>query len=321
MNTRHKFTIAENQPGIRIDIWLARKLTGTSRSRIQQLIRSGFVKINMLPVKESHKVKPDERIEVNIPQPQKVELKAEKIPLNILFDDDSIIVIDKPAGMVVHPAAGHASGTLVNALLYYCPRFGGIGGELRPGIVHRLDKDTSGVIVVAKTQKAMMSLAKQFKQRKIHKEYLAVAWGMLSPPNGMIRTMIGRHLTDRKKMTAIPKKGRLSITRYETMETFKKHSLVRLFPETGRTHQIRVHLAHLQHPVIGDRQYGRRSVHELPAEIGRQMLHAHKISMHHPETGRKIEFSAPLPEDMMRLLNYLRISLTRSPGLSESRDR
>jgi 23S rRNA pseudouridine1911/1915/1917 synthase len=204
------------------------------------------------------------------------------------------------------------------------------------------------VIVVAKTENAMVSLAKQFKQREIHKEYLAVVWDTLSPPSGTIRTMIGRHLTDRKKMTATTQKGRLSITRYETVETYKKSSLVRLFPETGRTHQIRVHLAHLQHPVMGDRQYGRRPARELPffagkphgtgpsarltarlvgarrdrlppveiaflasqgaspVEVGRQMLHAHKISLCHPETGKKMEFAAPLPEDMKLLLDYLR---------------
>jgi len=306
MNNCKALTVDKGQDGVRLDIWLARQLREISRSRIQQLIRAGLVTINMRPVKESHKIKPGERIEINIPSPRAVELKAEKIPLSILFEDEALIVIDKPAGLVVHPAPGHNSGTLVNAILYHCPRLGGIGGELRPGIVHRLDRETSGVMVVAKTEKAMMSLTGQFKQREIHKEYLAVVWGVLAPPSGVIETLIGRHAIDRKKMTAMPKKGRLSITRYETISTFGNFSLVRLCPATGRTHQIRVHLAHLQHPVIGDKQYGRRSVCELPVEIGRQMLHAHKISFRHPETGEKMEFSAPVPEDMTHLLDYLR---------------
>jgi len=306
MNRRNVLTVDNGQKGVRLDVWLARQLKEMSRSRIQQLIRSGLVTINTHPVKESHKIKPDERIEVNIPPPQTVELKAEKIPLHILFEDDALIVVAKPAGMVVHPAPGHNSGTLVNAVLYHCPDLGGIGGELRPGIVHRLDKDTSGVIVVAKTEAALSALADQFKRREIHKEYLAIVRGVLAPPGGKIETMIGRHTTDRKKMTAMPKKGRLSITRYETIEKFEKFSLVRLCPETGRTHQIRVHLAHLHHPVAGDTIYGRRSSCDLPVEIARQMLHAHKISFRHPATGKKMEFSTPVPADMTRLLDYLR---------------
>lgn len=306
MNSHNILIVDNGQEGLRLDVWLAHQLSGMSRSRIQQLIRAGFIKINTQMVKESHKIKPGERVEVSIPPPREIGLKAENIPLNILFDDDSILVIDKPAGMVVHPAAGHDSGTLVNAVLYHCPRLGGIGGELRPGIVHRLDKDTSGVIVTVKTEKAMASLGSQFKQREIHKEYLAVVRGVFFPASGVIKTMIGRHLTDRKKMTAKPKKGRLAITRYETLEKFSQYSLVRLFPETGRTHQIRVHLAHLEHPVVGDRQYGKHAADNLPVDVGRQMLHARKICFFHPETGEKLEFTAPLPTDMERLLNYLR---------------
>ena len=312
MNNPLIINVNIGQESVRLDVWLARQLTGMSRSRIQQLIRAGFVKINMRKVKESHKIKPGERVEISIPPPREIELKAEKIPLNILFDDDSILVIDKPAGMVVHPAAGHDSGTLVNAVLYHCPRLGGIGGELRPGIVHRLDKDTSGVIVVAKTEVAIASLADQFKRRQIHKEYLAVVRGVFFPASGVIKTLIGRHLTDRKKMTAKPKKGRLAITRYKTAEIFSQYSLMRLFPETGRTHQIRVHLAHLEHPVVGDRQYGRRAAGDLPIEINRQMLHASKISFRHPASGARMDFTAPIPDDMQRLLDYLRGALTRS---------
>jgi 23S rRNA pseudouridine1911/1915/1917 synthase len=306
MNEHKIISVNSGQAGVRLDVWLAGQLKEISRSRIQQLIRAGLVTINSRAVKESHKTKKGERIEINIPPPRPVELKAEKIPLDILFEDEALIVLNKPAGMVVHPAPGHNFGTLVNAILHHCPRLGGIGGELRPGIVHRLDKNTSGVILVAKTDTALASLSAQFKQRKIHKEYLAVVRGRPTPPNGVIETMIGRHATDRKKMTAQPRKGRLAITRYETIEAFEECSLVRLFPETGRTHQIRVHLAHLHHPVIGDRQYGWRPEREQTIEVVRQMLHARKISFSHPGTGKKIEARAPLPDDMERLLNYLR---------------
>ncbi len=298
--------VEDGQAGLRLDIWLARRLPEMSRSRIQQLIRAGLITVNVQAAKDSRKIKTGERVEVNVPPARTVALKAEEIPLNILFEDESLLVIDKPSGMVVHPARGHNSGTLVNAVLHHCPRLGGIGGELRPGIVHRLDRDTSGVIIVAKTGAALTSLAGQFKRREIHKEYLAVVCGVLSPPRGAVRTMIGRHATDRKKMTVLSGKGRLSVTRYETIETFGKFSLVRLSPETGRMHQIRVHLAYLRHPVLGDAKYGGSPAVGLPVEIGRQMLHAGKISFLHPVTGETMEFNAPLPEDMTKLLDYLR---------------
>ena len=312
MNALQIITVASGQEGIRLDIWLARQLKEMSRSRIQQLIRAGLVAINSRPTKESHKIKAGEQVEVNIPPPRPSEIKAEEIPLDILFEDEALIVIDKPAGMVVHPAPGHDSGTLVNAVLHHCPELGGIGGELRPGIVHRLDKDTSGVILVAKTDAALSALADQFKRREISKEYLAIVLGALSPSSGQIRTMIGRHSTDRKKMTALPRKGRLAVTGYDTMETLGNFSLVRLKPETGRTHQLRVHLAHVHHPVIGDEKYGRRSSWNLSVEVKRQMLHAHKISFCHPVTGQKMEFIAPMPEDMANFLSVLRNSVVAS---------
>jgi len=371
MNDHQIITVDQGQEGIRLDIWLARQLKEMSRSRIQQLIRAGFVTRNAHSLKESHKIKPGERIEVNIPPARPVELKPEKIPLNILFEDDFLLVIDKPAGLVVHPAPGHDSGTLVNAVLHHCPRLQGIGGELRPGIVHRLDKDTSGVMIVAKNETAMASLAAQFKQRKIHKEYLAIVRGILSPPCGVIETLIGRHALDRKKMTAMPKKGRPAVTAYETVEKLGDFSLVRLKPATGRTHQLRVHLAHVRHPVIGDDKYSRHSSWNLPffasvpacarpsrsplwrakeerrsrlppgeiaflaspfariasedksqgaspAKVKRQMLHAHKISFAHPETGRTMEFTASIPEDMARLLDYLRHRETKAEGIQPS---
>lgn len=306
MEDRKIFIVAHGDEGKRLDVWLTRQLDGISRSRIQQLIREGSVKINSRPVRESHKTRTGEQVEIIIPAPRPVELKPEKIPLNILFEDDFLLVINKPAGMVVHPAPGHDSGTLVNAILYHCPKLGGIGGESRPGIVHRLDEDTSGVILVAKTGAALAALAGQFKQREISKEYLAIVLGSLSPSKGQIRTLIGRHAVDRKKMSAAPKKGRLAVTRYETLEKFEKYSLLKLLPETGRTHQLRVHLAHLQHPVAGDKQYGKHPVREIPVDVDRQMLHAHKICFRHPVTGQQMEFSVPIPSDMARLLEFFR---------------
>jgi 23S rRNA pseudouridine1911/1915/1917 synthase len=337
MNDRYTFFVEKGQEGVRLDIWLARSMDDFSRSRVQQLIRAGLVTVNGRSVKESRKIKAGDQVEVVIPPPKPTALKPENIPLHILFEDDALLVIDKPAGMVVHPAPGHENGTLVNAVLFHCPRLAGIGGEMRPGIVHRLDRDTSGVMVVAKTAEALAALAGQFKRREIHKEYLAMVVGILSPPRGVIKTLIGRHAADRKKMSAVPKKGRPAVTRYETVEKLDKYSLVKLLPETGRTHQLRVHLAHIGHPVVGDTIYGRRkvgreppappaqdksqrfsvlgsrlkrtvekTVNEISVAAGRQMLHARSIAFYYPETGKKMEFTAPVPEDMARLLNFLR---------------
>jgi len=311
LNTLQIVSVNSGQEGVRLDIWLARQLKSMSRSRIQQLIRAGLVTVNSRPAKDSHKTKTGERVEVMVPSPQPVEIAPENIPLDILFEDDSLLVINKPSGMVVHPAPGHVSGTLVNAVLHHCPNLSGIGGEQRPGIVHRLDRDTSGVILVAKTGEALQSLADQFKRREIDKTYLAVVHGVPEPGKGRIETLIGRHASDRKKMTAAPRgRGRIAISRYETLEKFGKYSLVQIKPETGRTHQIRVHLAHLKHPVAGDRQYGKRPVNEIEGKacqaLNRQLLHAHEICFNHPVTGEKMHVTAPLPEDMARLLKHLR---------------
>ena len=303
MSNRQIFIVEPGDEGQRLDVWLTSRMKNISRSHIQRLIRGGFVKVNSQRVKESHKTQIEDQVEIVIPPPQPVEILAEDIPLNILFEDDSLLVINKPAGLVVHPAPGHASGTLVNAILHHCPSLAGINGEQRPGIVHRLDRDTSGVMLVAKTGEALKSLADQFKHREIGKEYMAIVHGALEPAKGRIETLIGRHASDRKKMTASPKRGgRIAVTRYETLKKFEKYSLVLLRPETGRTHQLRVHLAHLQHPVVGDRQYGRHSRDESMEEVKRQLLHARKIRFQHPMSGAQMEFIAPLPEDMERFL-------------------
>ncbi len=261
--------------------------------------------VNGKKVKDHKKIYTGEKVDVIIPHSEVTELHAEAIPLDILYHDDDIIVVNKPAGLVVHPAVGHPSGTLVNALLHYFPDMAGIGGEQRPGIVHRLDKNTSGVLVVAKNERAMASLVNQFKNRQIRKAYLALVWGKPIPSSGTIETRIGRHKHKRKSMSADTITGRISITNYQTLNVFNDISFLRIHPETGRTHQIRVHLAHVGHPVVGDAQYGKQSRKSLAVPVLRQMLHAEKLIFTHPGTQQRVEFAAPVPDDMSALIEHL----------------
>ncbi len=293
----------------RLDVYLTEVQADISRNFVKKLIDDGRVLVNQQRVKANYRVKCGDRVELDIPEPTALEVTAEDIPLNIHFEDGHLIVIDKPAGVVVHPAPGHPGGTLVNALLFHCTDLKGIGGVERPGIVHRLDKDTSGLIVVAKTDLALTSLQNQFQDRTIKKVYLALAQGRLSPGKGVVRLPIARHLKDRKKM-AIGKNddGRQAETAYEVVLRLEGYDLVRLFPKTGRTHQIRVHLASLGHPVLADSLYGGRSRGRQPV-IGRQALHAHKLEFLHPENGKVMTFISPLPEDMAQLIPNREISL------------
>ncbi len=278
-----------------------------SRSRIQSLIHSGHIRINGSRAKPSQKVLPAMTVELEIPPAEPTDLVPEDIPLSVLYEDADIIAINKPAGLVVHPAAGHASGTLVNALLAHCPDLTGIGGERRPGIVHRLDRDTTGVMVVAKHEQALQALMNQFRHRQVTKEYLALVWGRFSPPSGRIETLIGRSPRNRKTMSATPASGRPAATVYRTLEFFATASLMSLRIETGRTHQIRVHMAFKGHPVIGDVQYGRQRPDRLPGAMpARQMLHAARLILTHPGTGQELTFEAPMPGDFERLLEELR---------------
>jgi len=293
-------------PAVRLDMWLSSQFTEHSRARWQALIKSGHVVVNGKPRKPNYPLHENDVVAFDIPPPQKTELIPEDIPLSILFEDNDIIVIDKPWNLVVHPAPGHASGTLVNALIHHCGELLSIGGELRPGIVHRLDRDTSGVMVVAKNEQAMNGLAAQFKSHRVHKEYVALVWGQPKPPGGTIETLVGRNPHDRKKMTARPLAGRPAVTHYETVEILGDISMLRVRIETGRTHQIRVHLTHIGHPVVGDRQYGRaRKKEDLPP-VERQMLHAERLAFDHPRTGETLEFTSPLPADMRELIRALR---------------
>lgn len=292
--------------GARMDRWLADRIASLSRARIQALIKTGHIRVDGVLVKAHRPLQRGETIAVTLPDPAPASIRPEPIPLDVLYEDADLIVLNKPAGLVVHPAAGHADGTLVNALLYHCHDLTGIGGEQRPGIVHRLDRDTSGVLIVAKQAGAHQHLVAQFKSRRVRKEYLALVWGCPSPPAGKAETQIGRSSSDRKKMSAVPARGRPAITTYETLESFRNTTLLRVRIETGRTHQIRVHMAFLGFPVVGDRVYGRQRPESLPAPAPRQMLHAEHLALIHPRTNTALLFQAPIPADMRTLIAALR---------------
>jgi 23S rRNA pseudouridine1911/1915/1917 synthase len=275
--------------GQRLDQYLHEQLPEHSRTFLQNL----SLTVNGRPAKPSYRVRADDVVAVEIPPPRPLETAAENIPLDDLYEDDDLIVINKPAGMVVHPATGNFAGTLVNALLHHCRgKLAGIGGVERPGIVHRLDKGTSGCIVVAKNDAAHQSLVEQFKARRVKKIYRAVCAGRLARLTGKIETVIGRSARDRKKMSATAKRGRPSLTEYRVLKQHADCALIELTLHTGRTHQIRVHMAHIGHPLLGDATYGKA---KIPVE--RPLLHSYKLGFTHPRTGQRMEFTAPMPND------------------------
>ncbi len=303
------FEAGRNDIGLRLDVWLSRCVPQLSRSRIQQLIEDGCVTLAGGAAAASRKIIAGQTAQVEIPPPRPATPMAEDLPIHILYEDRDLIVINKPAGLVVHPAAGHPTGTLVNALLHHCEDLQGIGGELRPGIVHRLDKDTSGCMVAAKNEPAMNALVEQFKAGTVRKEYAAVVYGVPRVKAQRIETLIGRSGQDRKKMSSAPAHGRKAVTHYTVEEVFQGFARIRVIIETGRTHQIRVHMAHIGHPVVADAQYAGRHLRQaLPIPVPRQMLHAHTLSFQHPSTGRSRQFEAPIPDDMAALLDALRAS-------------
>lgn len=312
MNNRYQ--VAKEDAGMRVDAWLRNRLPEVSRSRWKALLKSGDVRVDGADCKPSQTLRGGERIAIDIPPPEASELIAEDIPLDIIYEDADLIVVDKPAGLVVHPAAGHRSGTLVNALLHHCGDLKGIGGELRPGIVHRLDKDTSGALVAAKTEQAMTGLSEQFKMRRTEKEYAAIVWGVPDPGRGTIETEIGRSRHDRKRMSVATARGRRAVTHYEVIESFGSAALLRIGIETGRTHQIRVHMAHIRHPVVGDRNYGGKLDRQSGLPVARQMLHARRLAFTHPIGGQPIEAVAPLPDDMEALISLLRVGVGPAQG-------
>ncbi len=288
-----KVDLKSNQE--RLDVFLSRQQTKISRSRLKKLIVEGQITVNGLERSASYKIREGDWVRIQIPPPVPLETAPEPIALNIIFEDDSLIALDKPAGMVIHPAPGHSAGTLVNALLHHCSNLSGIGGVERPGIVHRLDKDTSGMILVAKTEVTHKELSRQFKNREIRKEYLAIVKGNVKKEKGSIKASIGRHKVHRKKMDTRALNGREAQTGFQVLYRSKSWSYLQLFPMTGRTHQIRVHLASIHHPIIGDKLYGGK-LENLKME--RQALHAHKLELKHPVTGSNLSFSSPLPKDM-----------------------
>ncbi|MGQ9572758.1 MAG: RluA family pseudouridine synthase [Dehalococcoidia bacterium] len=293
--------LSADRNGERLDAFLARRRPQElSRSYARKLIADGLVAVNGAPSKPSHRLRRGDSVVVLLPPPEVTALKAEAIPLRIVYQDEDVIVVDKPAGLTVHPAAGHPRGTLVNALLTVCPELANIKGTLRPGIVHRLDKDTSGLLVVAKNEAAQASLARQIKQREVHKLYLALVRGRVEPPEGVIDAPIGRHPRRRQRM-AVVEGGRAAQTRYRLREFLDDYSLVEVEPLTGRTHQIRVHFASIGHPLVGDRVYGKAS-----PLVGRQFLHAWRLGFRLPASGRYQEFKSPLPEDLAGALRALR---------------
>ena len=295
----YRFTV--ETAGNRLDKFVSENCPGLSRSQAQKLIDDGFVIVNGLMVKSSHKTETGEKIEVTIPPPSTVGLLPEAIPVKIIYEDDDLLVIDKPAGLTVHPAPGHPSHTLVNAVLSHLNEIEDDGDVTRPGIVHRLDKDTSGVMLVAKNNVALANLADQFKARTVKKTYITLVTGILRPDKGVIDAPIGRDSGDRKKMAVTGEsRGRSARTNYSVIRYIGKNSLLEISPETGRTHQIRVHLVAIGYPVFGDITYGKKS-----AFLNRQFLHAHKIGFNLPATGKWVEFESPLPEDLQQALKEL----------------
>ena len=305
----------------RLDVYITGHVENATRNKVQQAIRGGTVLVNGEQVRPSYTVMPDDVIRITLPRPAPAEALPENIPLEILFEDDDLIVVNKPAGMVTHPAYGNYTGTLVNALLYHCGALGPGGDPVRPGIVHRLDKETSGVMVVAKNDNAHAKLAKQFALRTIRREYQAIVWGRFRDSSGLIEAGLGRSKSDRKKM-AVVEGGKSAATEYKVLEQFPYLALLSLKLRTGRTHQIRVHLAHINHPVFGDPTYnGRRivwgsgrgaqkaEVQRFLALMPRQALHAKTIGFVHPSSGREVFFETGLPADMAGLLDLIHSSI------------
>jgi 23S rRNA pseudouridine1911/1915/1917 synthase len=292
-STRIELIVSTNEAKVRLDQFLAKRLPEFSRSRLQHLIREGFVRLNNSTSRPREIVRGGDKIDLTEPPLEKIETLPEAIPLEILFEDNDLIVINKPAGLVVHPGAGHREHTLVNALLNHCTTLSGIGGKERPGIVHRLDKETSGCLVVAKNDAAHRELSKQFAERTVEKIYLALAAGKLRKLAGVIEGKIARHPVHRQRMSATALRGRTAKTDYRVVRSSERASLVECRLHSGRTHQIRVHLHHLGHPVLGDKVYAPSLAKNFP----RQMLHAWKLGIRHPRTEEWKSFEAPLPDD------------------------
>ena len=300
---KHCFTADIEHEDQRIDCYLTEMLPEQSRSFFQKLIRDGFVMVNHIIVKVNYRLKTGDLIEIDIPDAVPTEIVPENIPLDILYEDDDLLIVNKPKGMVVHPAVGHSTGTLVNAIMYHCQgNLSGINGEIRPGIVHRIDKDTTGSLIICKNDEAHRNIAEQIKEHSVTRRYVGVVAGTFSEESGTVEGAIGRHPNDRKRMTINEKNGKPAVTHYRVLQTLKGASFMEFELETGRTHQIRVHMASISHPLLGDTVYGNS---KNPYKLQGQALHARTIGFIHPTTGEYIEVSAPIPEYMTELVRKL----------------
>ena len=299
--------LTAQNPGERIDRFLSKDLETLSRSYLQKLLKDGDISVNGKPVKANYKVSEGDKIQIRIPEPENPDILPENIPLDILYEDDDILVVNKPKGMVVHPAPGHYSHTLVNAVMYHCgERLSGINGVLRPGIVHRIDMDTTGSLLICKNDHAHQILAEELKEHSITRRYHAIVHGNIKEDTGTVNAPIGRHPVDRKKMSTKSPNGRHAVTHYKVLERFGDYTYIECELETGRTHQIRVHMASIGHPILGDAVYGPA---KCPYKLQGQTLHAKILGIMHPTTGEYMEFDAPLPDYFSDLLQRLRRKL------------
>lgn len=301
------YNVTEEESGTRADKLLSEKMEGVTRSYIQKIIDEGGLKLNGKPCKASAKLKCGDVLEIELPEPQELQIEAENIPLDIVYEDSQLLVVNKPQGMVVHPAPGNYTGTLVNALMYHCRgNLSGINGVIRPGIVHRIDKNTSGLLMVAKTNNAHLSLAEQIKEHSFSRRYKTIVHGRFREAEGTVNAPIGRNKKNREKMCVTNENAKEAVTHYRVLRQFESCAYVECILETGRTHQIRVHMAHIGHPVMGDDVYcGRKEKYNLQG----QLLHAYLLGFVHPTTGEYMEFTAPLPEHFEKVLGSLEANL------------
>lgn len=314
---KNELIVDETKKEVRIDRYLADTYLDISRQYVVELIESGHILVDGKKVKKNYKLKPGETIVVEIPEPEELSVEPQDIPLDILYEDASVIVVNKGKGMSVHPATGNYTGTLVNALLFHCSDLSGINGKMRPGIVHRIDKDTTGVLVVAKNDEAHRNLAEQFKAHSVERLYTALVYEQMEENGGRVEAPIGRDPRDRKRMAVNHRNGKAAITHYRVLKRYPGFTLVELKLETGRTHQIRVHMSYIKHPLVGDTKYTKRAI---PFDTKEQMLHAGVLAFNHPQTGERMRFTSPLPDYFQQILDqwdYLEEREIDDGGLSD----